>query len=36
MHGVRGGGSYDYSSPKRDNVLIATSNDVKAASDAEN
>ena len=37
MHGVRGGGSYDYSSPSYDNSApIATSNDAQAASDAEN
>jgi hypothetical protein len=37
MHGVGGGGSYDYSSPSYDNSApIATSNDAQAASDAEN
>ena len=37
MHGVRGGGSYDYSSPSYDNsATIATGNDAQAASDAEN
>jgi hypothetical protein len=37
MRGVRGGGSYDYSSPGYDNsATIATGNDAQAASDAEN
>jgi hypothetical protein len=37
MHGARGGGSYDYSSPSYDNSApIATGNDAQAASDAEN
>ena len=37
MHGARGGGSYDYSSPSYDNSApIGTGNDAQAASDAEN